>query len=206
MTELSLALLADGASDRALVPVLLWALRCVSPSARFFGPEFEVRHGDLGEAIEGISQKLRPDILFVHRDAERESLETRREEIPMVRSGVVRVVPVRMTEAWFLVDERAIRKAAGNPNGRVDIDLPAVSQLESLPNPKDLLRELLLLASEHASPRRRQRFMRDIGHCVHLVAQYTEDFAPLRQLRAYRAFEEDLRRAVHPDLRHPRPL
>jgi len=31
----------------------------------------------------------------------------------------VALVPVRMTEAWFLHDEEAIRRASGNPNGRV---------------------------------------------------------------------------------------
>lgn len=114
----------------------------------------------------------------------------------MTKDGIVRVVPVRMTEAWLLIDEKAIRKAAGNPNGHIHLDIPKLSRLENLPNPKETLRDLLLEASEHESPRRRQRFQRDIGHCVRLVADYTEDFSSLRQLAAYRVFENELRQAL----------
>ena len=50
------------------------------------------------------------DLLFVHRDAERESIEQREKEIresleksAMERTPpVVRVIPVRMQEAWLL--------------------------------------------------------------------------------------------------------
>jgi hypothetical protein len=77
MTTLSLALLADGASDRALLPILTWALNDLSPETRFFEPEFEVRRGELAAEIERVSSRLQPDILFVHRDAEREPLELR---------------------------------------------------------------------------------------------------------------------------------
>lgn len=196
MRTLRLALLADGTGDRALLPILTWSLRSVAPDVRFFEPEFEVRRGAVGPELERVSRALRPDILFVHRDAERASLEARRREIPMNHGGLVRVVPVRMTEAWLLGDETAIRKAAGNPNGRIQLSLPRVSRLEALPDPKLKLKEVLLEASEHASPRRQQRFMRDIQRCRLLVAEYTEDFSFLRQLDAYRAFEEDLVRAL----------
>ena len=54
------------------------------------------------------------DLLFVHRDAERESIEQREKEIresleksAMERTPpVVRVIPVRMQEAWLLVSLR----------------------------------------------------------------------------------------------------
>lgn len=195
MTTLRLALLADGAGDRALLPILAWAIRSAAPDARFFEPEFEVRRGELDSELERVSSTLRPDILFVHRDAEREPLDVRRNEIPMTRSGLVRVVPVRMTEAWLLIDEMAIRKAAGNPNGRITLDVPNISRLEGLPDPKGTLRKLLLDATEYPQ-RRKQRFMRDIQRCVHLVAEYTGSFTPLRKLAAFRAFEEDLARAL----------
>ncbi len=195
MTALRLALLADGPGDRALLPILSWTLRESAPGASFFEPDFEVRHGDLAAEIERVSRTLRPDVLFVHRDAEREPLEARRAEIPSACDGLVRVVPVRMTEAWLLIDSKAIRKAAGNPNGRTPIELPRLARLEELPDPKALLRRLLLEASE-LSQRRRQRFQRDIQRCVHLVAEYTRDFGSLRQLAAFRVFEEELRRAL----------
>ena len=49
----------------------------------------------------------------------------------------VLVIPVRMTEAWLLIDELALRRAAGNPNGRNPLDLPALKDLEALPEPAD---------------------------------------------------------------------
>jgi hypothetical protein len=101
-----------------------------------------------------------------------------------------------MTEAWLLSDELAIRKAAGNPNGRIPLELPSISRVEKEPNPKAVLKKALLDASEHKSPRRRQRFQRDLGRCVHLVADYTAEFSALRRLSAYKAFEGDLRRAL----------
>lgn len=114
MTTLRLALLADGAGDRALLPILSWGLRSVVPEVRFFEPEFHVHKGRLESVLDCVSQKLGADILFVHRDAERETLEFRRGEIPM-RSGLVRVVPVRMTEAWLLVDEQGHSQGSWQP-------------------------------------------------------------------------------------------
>ena len=101
-----------------------------------------------------------------------------------------------MTEAWLLIDADAIRHAVGNPNGTVPIELPRPHALERVPNPKALLREALVAASEYTSPRRRKRFQRDIGRLVQNVASRIRDFSPLDSLEAYRAFEDDLRVAL----------
>lgn len=133
-------LLPDGTSDRALVPIIRWTLR-----QHLAVPEISVRVADLSRArrppgladlaarIE-IAIDLNPcDVLFVHRDAEQAGgLETRRAEIEQaaetiqVGIPIIPVVPVRMTEAWLLFDEPAVRAAAGNPAGVVPLDLPAV--------------------------------------------------------------------------------
>ncbi|TAJ17049.1 MAG: hypothetical protein EPO68_10025 [Planctomycetota bacterium] len=193
MTVLRLALLADGPSDRALLPIISWCMRTLAPASTFFQPEFEVRHGDLEAAIESVLAASVPHVLFVHRDAERASLTARQAEIPGVAPGLVRVVPVRMTEAWLLTDEVAIRRAAGNPNGSVELDLPRPNKLESLPDPKAILRSLLIRATEFSSPRRKRSFERDIAERARLVAEYTDDFSALRALQAFQAFEAELR-------------
>ncbi len=59
------------------------------------------------------------------------------------------IVPVRMQEPWLLFDEQAIRWAAGNPGGKTALALPRLTQLESLPDPKETLYGLLVTASEH---------------------------------------------------------
>lgn len=58
------------------------------------------------------------EILFIHRDAEREDPVKRIEEIESALDQVdvnmrfrhnIPVIPVRMSEAWLLISERAIR-------------------------------------------------------------------------------------------------
>jgi hypothetical protein len=98
-----------------------------------------------------------------------------------------------MTEAWLLFDIAAIRFASGNPNGTVQLSIPPLSNLEQKPDPKRLLHELLITASEF-SGRRRKSF--DPKTKVHLVARSLDDFSPLRQLSAFRALESDVQRIV----------
>jgi len=142
------------------------------------------------------------DLLFVHRDAERASPESRLAEIAdalkKARSRIdlppaVCVVPVRMQEAWLLFDVQAIRKAAGNPNGRAVLNLPRVGDLETKPNPKKLLNELLCRASE-LKGRHLKRFKRSIAPAR--VAEFIDDFGPLRDLCAFKKLEDDIKEIV----------
>jgi hypothetical protein len=145
---------------------------------------------DLRTAVEAVLQRYRPDLLFVHRDAEGMPLATRKLEIPRVDS-LVPVVPVR-TEAWLLIDEVAIRKAAGNPGGALPLDLPKTSRLEALADAKKHLVDLLVAASGHRG-RRRQQF--DRAEAIQLVANLITDFSPLRSLPAFTDMELELRSA-----------
>lgn len=189
MNPLRYALVADGPSDRALLPILSWTLRQRRPPLTFAQPEVVVRGGkSLDATIDETISAYDVDLLFVHRDAERVDREVRRREIP-ANDRVVAVIPVRMTETWLLSDERALRQAAGNPNGHSVLSLPPVSRLESLPDPKSTLRDLLVVASE-ATGRRRRRF--DQHAARQRLASLIEDFAPLRQLSAFGAFELEL--------------
>ncbi len=95
-----------------------------------------------------------------------------------------------MTEAWLLIDEEAIRKAAGNPNGSARIAMPAVRKLESIPDPKRILRNCLIEASE-LTGRRRDQFERRISDSMRRVATLIPDYAPLRRLPAFRRFESE---------------
>ncbi|WP_331716400.1 hypothetical protein [Micromonospora chokoriensis] len=64
------------------------------------------------------------------------------------------VIPVRMTEAWLLLDETAIRQVAGNPRGRMDLGLPKHHEVESVANPKQILSTCLLKAAGETGRRR----------------------------------------------------
>ena len=129
MIELRYTLLSDGSSDRALIPILNWLLQsnlndcATQPQWADLRP-FNKSLKDTFEKRIKLSLELYPcDLLFIHRDAERDRHEIRvneiRTAITQVSSSIsiptVCVVPVRMTEAWLLFDISALRKAASNP-------------------------------------------------------------------------------------------
>lgn len=99
------------------------------------------------------------------------------------------VVPVRMTEVWLLLDEAALREAAGYPGGKMLLEFPGLSALETIPNPKVMLHELLKKASGF-SGRRLQKFRPD--EVIHRLAHLIRDYSRLRQLPAFRALEQEL--------------
>ena len=207
MSALRFTLVTDGPTDAVLLHPLRWLL---------------IKNGVV-RPIEAVWADLRPlpkppaqlvdkirsaldlypcDLIFVHRDAEKEPRENRiaevRRSISLVSSDLftrphVCVVPVRMTEAWFLFDEAKIRRAAGNPAGCSKLSLPPISRVESLPDPKETLRELFVQATE--LPQRRLKRFR-IEQAVHRLAELIEDFSPLRQLPAFCQLENELKTVI----------
>lgn len=204
MTVVRYTLISDGSSDETLLPILNWLTR------QHLGLEPQGAWADfrrLNNPPSRLSQqivmaiKLYPcEILFIHRDAEREPRQIRVEEInqAVIESATaqrsvshVAVIPVRMTEAWLLLDERAIRLAAGNPNGRMPLEMPSIDRLESLPDPKENLFRCLRVASGLRG-RRLDQFRAHQKR--HLVADHISDFSPLQRLSAFRALADDLDR------------
>jgi hypothetical protein len=201
-------LLTDGSSDRALERIIDWVLAgLIRENGRTDGikPEWADFSSwpnpprGLEERVERTVESFPCDLLFIHRDAERLSLDERLREIEQAvddrqlhGANPVKVIPVRMTEAWLLFDESAIRRAAGNPSSRVDLDLPKPNAIERAADPKQSLHEALRNASEYAG-RRRDRF--NVDKAVHRVAELIQDFHPLRQLPAFKAFEASTKQA-----------
>lgn len=133
-------------------------------------------------------------MLFVHRDAEAQPSDLRREEIANALRGTsvrhIPVVPVRMTEAWLLADEKAIRSAASNPNGRENLNLPDIRRLEDLSNPKRVLHDALTIASG-LNARRRSRL--PVRQRVQLIPNYIDDYSRLNVLPAFQTLQQDIR-------------
>ena len=130
-------------------------------------------------------------LVFVHRDAESESLEVRLSEFEAVdREDVVPVVPVRMTEAWLLIDPRAIAIAADRPQAAVEVPRPR--DLERLTDPKETLERLLFEAAGNPSGRRGKRLKTSLASRRILVAELITDYSLLEQLPAFRRFQESL--------------
>jgi len=202
MERLDFTLLSDGSSDAILIEPIAWLLR-QHLSIPINGTWAELRHlrkppkttrGKVEAALD-----LYPcDILFIHRDTEAEAPAKRLEEIGAAVDGIpirsVPVVTIRMQEAWLLIDEQALRRAAGNPNGRIAIDMPAIERLERIPNPKQVLHDLLLSASE-LTGRRRQKLRP--GEKARRLGALIGDYGPLRSLSAFRAFETATLAALH---------
>jgi hypothetical protein len=198
MRELTFTLLSDGSSDRALIRVLLWLLREHLPGVALNAQWADLSHlrnppKTLAERMIRALQIYPCGVLFIHRDAEREPLDKRVEEIrgAMSNAGIhetqtICVIPVRMQEAWLLHEEQAIRNASGNKAGKMPLDLPPVRTVEQIPDPKKTLYGLLKTASG-LSGRRLQSFHPQ--SLAHRVSEFIEDFRPLRQLSAFQALE-----------------
>ena len=136
------------------------------------------------------------NLLFIHRDAEKESYETRHVQITSALDGLdtppaICVIPVRMQEAWLLFDEPAIRKAAGKPNGRIPLNIPLLASVEKLPNPKQVLFDLISRSSEFAGARLK-KLKSNLRSTAHRVPQNIDDFSPLRNLQAFKKLEDEL--------------
>jgi hypothetical protein len=198
MMALRFTLLSEGSSDRALIPIIVWTLR--QHGRRNFQAQWADLRGllepprSLEKDLDAALQLYPCELLFVHLDADSAGRKARVEKISRAvrhlhEPPTVCVIPVRTMEAWFLFHEQAIRFAAGNPNGSMELDLPRWSEIEALRKPKEKLIGLLRQASGLSARRRRGvRWHRQI----HRIAELIDDFSPLRRLSAFDAFEKDL--------------
>jgi len=207
MNELRYTLLSDGSSDEALLPILTWLLRENGIQSAIQSVWADLRR--LRRPPQRLSERIKRsvdlypcDLLFIHRDAENVSYDIRLAEIKaaiqevytaVVVLPMICVVPVRMQEAWLLCDEKAVRRAAGNPLGRHSLQFPPIAKLEQLSEPKNILHELLRAASG-LKGRRRKRIL--VTQCARRVAEFIDDFSPLRTLSAFQALESEIRQAI----------
>ena len=201
--HINTTLLGDGSSDAALKPILEWLLGQHLPQTVTFAVTVADLRG-LPEPPRKPVEKLRvawdlypADILFLHRDAENEPLNVRRQEAQhLVEQAFpkpppyIRVIPVRMTEAWLLGDETAIREAAGNPKGTEPLDLPPLKRVESVDAKK-----ILFTALERASGRNARRMKSfNVHRQRHRLAELSLErgFSHLRLLDSFQELEKDV--------------
>lgn len=187
------------------MPVLSWALRQngVSGAVQAIWADLRILHhppSTLRDRIRTALDLYPCDLLFVHRDCEGMSFNERRSQLlqdigaaaPLGQT-VVMVLPRRMTEAWFVVWEDAVRNAAGNPTGHVQLNIPHPAAIENIPDPKETLFALLRTASELQGRRLHQLPVRRL---VHRVAELVEDYSTLRAAPAFDALMDDLEEVV----------
>ena len=153
-------LVGEGTSDDGLIPHL--ENLCVALGAdEVTGVPIDFRRLDqpVGKTVEAklrAAVQLEPDanLFFVHRDADGRDPSPRYEEISRAAQAVgigqqlVSIVPVQETEAWLLLDEKAIRTVVGRPHSRVPLNLPKPNQVEAIARPKERLQEALIAAAD----------------------------------------------------------
>lgn len=198
--RLAATLVTDGTSDFVLQHPLEWLMRKASSTPVDLTPAdasrstCEVR--GLAARLEWAIRNHPCNLLLVHRDAEGQEAQLRYDEILRAnRSGVphVCVVPVRMTEAWLLHNEAALRFAANRPSGTEKLNLPPPGDWERIPDPKGVLHDALRRA--HGGKGRRARSFSP-AQAAKRMAESVEDWSPLLQLKAFRRLDTDLRDAL----------
>jgi hypothetical protein len=206
MSFFRFTLLSDGSSDRTLIPHLTWLLKRNGVSLPIVSEWADLsrlrqRPNSLTEKIMRSLELYPCDLLFIHRDAERENPNNRRVEIEgawfalrqnIIKPSFICVIPVRMSEAWLLFDENAIRRASGNSEGRVRINLPNLRNVENEPDPKEILFNSLRLASEQ-SGRKLKQLNADMPRLRYRVSELIEDFSPLLILPSFQQLETTIK-------------
>jgi hypothetical protein len=199
-------LLADGSSDGPLGTHAAAIARLHGVALDVVAPEFGRMDKPPGRAVkQRLERMLRIDrdfdVLLVHRDCENDTVANRENEIFSgvhdcgVDWSVVPIVPIRMTEAWLLLDEDAIRVVAGRPSGGESLDLPRLSQIESMPDPKARLQAALEVACG-LSGRHLRKFKRDFPAHRRQLLERLDRAGGVRQLKAWQALEKDTASAM----------
>jgi hypothetical protein len=186
---------AEGSSDAPLADIVetLFLERDVQLSLT--RPDFALLPKvpkDIASRLEASMKMLgrSVDVVVVHRDADGAGPLARQQEIELAarrtRVGrlLVPVIPVRMTEAWLLLDEAAIRRVAGNPSGRAALSLPKPRDVERLADPKSTLRQALIDAAS-VTGRRRERLDRRFSENRRQLLQRLDHRGPVADLQSW---------------------
>jgi len=212
--NVSFLLVCEGSSDSALVHHIRKLLTKKCGATEADGNSFY--HGTC--LIKKMEQELElssvPDLIFVHRDADyyrntdAAGAEKRYQEIKNAVMSVkhkykykytdryVGIVPVRMTEAWLLVNECEIRRVAGQPRSRHDLHLPAVQRIEKIPDPKELLKKALSRAGLPKGVRRKKDFEQNFTQHRRQLIENLPVEGPLEHLRSWARFRDDTKEAL----------
>ncbi|WET79672.1 hypothetical protein P3102_37670 [Amycolatopsis sp. QT-25] len=192
---------AEGSSDHPLAGLAELLFRDRGVDLRLTMPPFEQLRGVPKDVEARVKAGLRlmenrVDLVMVHRDADNSGSLARREEI----AGALRktaapawcpIIPVRMTEAWLLLDESLIRQVAGNPRGKAALGLPKIHEVEKVADPKEVLRSALLAAAE-STGRRRERDGKRFNQQRRQLLERLDRHGPVSKLSSWRQLLTDV--------------
>ncbi|WP_079086561.1 DUF4276 family protein [Streptomyces silvensis] len=194
--------IGEGSSDNGLVRHVESIAARKGVDASITVPDFGLLPLPTGHCVRDKLQAARKlhgtyDLVVVQRDADRGPVQDRRDEIAQAVSAEwpglhhVAVVPVRMLEAWLLLDEACLRQVAENPRGRVSLDLPRGAAVERVADPKQLLKDSLARASEYKGRRLSQFQKRFSQHRLRML-ELLDPAGPVACLPSWQNFIKDL--------------
>lgn len=208
MTEIRFTLIGDGSSDKALSYIVKWLADDLYPEVPSYVNFADFRSlpkpppkNDTKAQISTAKEYYPYDLLIYHRDAERNDIqiidERKSEILECVEDvdvkNIVCVVPIKMMESWLLINQDALKKAAGNRNYKGSLILPPIGKIESLTQPKEILHQLL----NNASGLKGRNLSKFNPHqAVQWLAEYIQDYSVLRKLDAFKVFENDFKSKV----------
>ena len=200
--------IGEGPSDEGLIPHLeMLCLEAGAEEVTGIAPDFRRLPDSIGHSVADkirAAMRLEPNanLFFIHRDSDSIDPSPRYSEIAEavetceLQAICVSVIPVQETEAWLLLDEMAIRLVAGNPNGRVQLNLPAPDSVETIARPKVLLKEVLITASGKTG-RRLSRFRHDFPIHRRLLLQKLSSQGRVTRLQAWSRMQDDIKDALN---------
>lgn len=192
---------AEGSSDHPLAGIAELLFRDRGVDLRLTMPPFEQLRGVPKDVESRVEAGLRlmgnqVDLVVVHRDADNVGRAVRHEEI----AGALKktdapvwcpIIPVRMTEAWLLLDEVLIRQIAGNPRGKTALGLPKIHEVEKVADPKELLRSALIAAAE-STGRRRDRDAKRFNQQRRQLLERLDRHGPVSKLSSWQQLLADV--------------
>ncbi|RPK59663.1 hypothetical protein EES43_18275 [Streptomyces sp. ADI96-02] len=194
--------IGEGSSDNGLVPHVESIAVRKGLEISVTVPDFGLLRPSTGHSVPGKLRAIRAlggtyDLAVVRRDADRGLAQDRRDEIEEAVDAEwpglqhVAVVPVRMLEAWLLLDEECLRQVAENPRGRVGLDLPKGVAAEKVADPKQLLKDSPAQASEYKGRRLAQFQKRFSQHRLRML-ELLDPEGPVACLPSWQGFVKDL--------------
>ena len=138
----------------------------------------------------------------MHRDADQDDPAPRYGEISQAVAAsetnpvYVAIVPIHETEAWSLIDEPAIRRVAGRPNGRMPLNLPQLNRIEQTTRPKERLEAALLAAAQPLNGKRLENFRREFGRRRQQLLEELPIGGALNQLSSWCRLRDDTAAAI----------
>lgn len=199
--------IGEGTSDGGLIPHLeSLCIEAGATEAMGVAPDFRRLSKPIGNSVEAklrAALALEPEanLIFVHRDADGRDGNPRYTEIAnsvnvcACTIPFVCIVPVQETEAWLLLDESAIRRVVGRPNGHVPLNLPTPNGVERVARPKERLREVLATASE-ATGRRLERVRQDFPLQRRALLLDLATAGPLERVQSWSRLRADIHRRL----------